>query len=142
MNKEMMIEVDLIGNGVDCRVEVPASIFFQLVPIISDMVEIIGLKNAGIEYASMLEDIREKSKQMGSASWFSVDTDTQIFIRKCQMVAILGAQMYDHPLMICGDGVTEHLEYEGGINITEEVETGEILWHDSGDFDLFRQRCL
>ena len=141
MKKEKMLTLDLIGHGLDYRFNVPESIFFDLVEIVPQLVECIGFEQSKIDYSEMLEDIREKYQLMDEESWDSTDNETQVLLRKCLIIAVLGGLLHDIPLMICSNNAVELMEGLGGINITDQVESGALPFLSSKESDMFKQRC-
>ena len=142
MKNEAMINIDLIGNGIDYRFDVPAEMFFELVQIAPEMIERFGIESSKEQYTTILEKVKSQCPLMKNASWYSANRDTEAFMRRCQMVAVLGASLYDIPLMYSADNVLELMEQAGAINITELVEAGLIPIDQMESAKLFKERCM
>ena len=55
-----------------------------------------------------------------------MDEDTEVFLRMCQMIAVLGSYLHDIALKLSGDGIADYMTQVGGINVTKQVEAGLI----------------
>ena len=139
MKKEMVMNVNLSNHGVDCNVDVPAAMFFELMGIVPEMLGRIGLKNSEKEYFSMLGKIQSEYKTVSSNHWDEIDLKGKEFMRRCQIVAVLGAHLYDIPLQLSGDGLAGFMVEAGAVNITDEVNAGLIPWSNNGESNLPHQ---
>jgi len=142
MQNEAMINVDLIGNGIDYRFDVPAEMFFGLVQSAPELINVFGVEQSQEEYAVMVEEIKSQCMLMSGVSWHGANKVAEAFFRKCQVVAVLGAFLYDIPLMYSADNVLEFMEQMGAINITEQVEAGLIPMDQMESTKLFKERCM
>ena len=90
------------------------------------MIERIGLAKSKKQYADMWESVDSSSKNRSNLSWSNSDDETKVFLRRCLVLAVLAAHLFEIPLMLSGGGLVEEIESIGGINITEQVENGSI----------------
>ena len=141
MKKEKMLTIDLIGHGLDYRFDAPESEFLDLVKLAPQILEDYKLEENKICYSQVLEIIRAKSPYMSEISWDSGEIDTQIFLRMCLMIAVIGGLLHDIPLMICSNNALEMMQELGGINVTEQVESGALSFLSSKEIDSFKKRC-
>ncbi|MDP3621417.1 MAG: hypothetical protein Q8R65_05785 [Polynucleobacter sp.] len=126
MKNESMVEVDLAGYGINCSVTVPAEMFFELLHIIPEMIDRIGFEDSEKQYFAMLAKIKSQYQSMPSLRWGDMDEDTEVFLRMCQMIAVLGSYLHDIALKLSGDGIADYMTQVGGINVTKQVEAGLI----------------
>jgi hypothetical protein len=59
----------------------------------------------------------------------------------CLILAVLGGLLHDIHLMICSNNALELMEELGGINVTDQVESGSLPFLSSIESDMFKQRC-
>ena len=126
MIKENFITISLTRLGMEKSIDIPADMFFELMEIIPNMIERIGLAKSKKQYADMWESVDSSSKNRSNLSWSNSDDETKVFLRRCLVLAVLAAHLFEIPLMLSGGGLVEEIESIGGINITEQVENGSI----------------
>lgn len=126
MNKDNFITISLTRLGIEKSIDIPADMFFELMEIIPNMIERIGLARSKKQYADMWESVDFSIENRSNLSWFNSEDETKVFLRRCQILVALAAYLFDTPLMLSGDGLVEKIEDIGGINVTEQVENGSI----------------
>lgn len=126
MENSKMVTVDLSGHGINCNVTVPAEMFFELLHIVPEMIHRIGFEDSEKQYFAMLAQIKSLYQSMPSLRWGNNDQNTEVFLRTCQIIAVLGSYLHDKTLKLSGDGIAEYMAQVGGIKITEQVEAGLI----------------
>lgn len=126
MGKVVMVNVDLIDHGLDCKIDVPADMFFELIEIVPNLLGRFGIEKSEKEYSAMLAKIKSESKTTISKCWNDEDIKGMEFLRRCQMVAVVGAYLHDIPLKITGGDLTDYMNQVGGINVTDQVDAGLI----------------
>ena len=141
MKKEKMLTLDLIGHGLDYRFDVPESEFLDLVKLAPQILECHELEENKIRYSHILEIIKSTSPYMSDISWDSGVNETQLFLRMCLMIAVIGGLLQDIPLMICSNNAAEMIQELGGIDVTDEVESGALPFLSSKEINSFKQRC-
>jgi hypothetical protein len=141
MKKEKMLTLDLIGHGLDYRFNVPEQAFLDLIKLAPQILECIGLDKFTIQYSKILEVLKAKSQYMNEVSWDSAEKETQVFLCMCLILAVLGGLLHDIPLMICSNNALELMEELGGINVTDQVESGSLPFLSFIESDMFKQRC-
>lgn len=131
MKKEKMVTIDLSGHGIDYAVDVPAEMLFQLIPIVPMMIERIGVEQSLVDYRKLLGDIKSQYKLIPKiCSLAEIDSDIEVFLRKCQVAAVLGGNLLDIPLMLSGNGFHDDISRLGGIDVTHQVDAGLIPAED------------
>ena len=126
MIKENLITISLTRLGIEKSIDVPADMFFELMEIIPNMIERIGLDKSKKQYADMWGRVDSSIENRSNLSWSNSDEETKVFLRRCQVLTVLAAHLFEIPLMLSGGGLDEKIEDIGGINITEQVENGSI----------------
>ena len=126
MNKENMMTICLDNFDLDCTVGVAVGMFFELFAIMPNMIEKFGYEKSLEEYFEMLSGIQSDFERIKSFSWDSANDYEQQFLRRCQVVAMLGAHLQDIPLLLAGNGLVDCITSVGGVNVTEEVLDGSI----------------
>jgi len=126
MNKDNFITISLTRLGIEKSIDVPADMFFELIENIQNMIERIGLAKSKKQYADMRDIVDSSIENRVNLSWFNSDEETKVLLRRCQILAVLAAHLFEIPLMLSGGGLIEKIESIGGINVTEQVENGSI----------------
>ena len=126
MIKENLITISLTRLGIEKSIDIPADMFFELMETIPNMIERIGLAKSKKQYADMWDSVNSTIGNRSNLSWSNSDEETKFLLRRCQVLAVLAAHLFEIPLMLSGDGLVMKIEDIGGINVTGQVENGSI----------------
>lgn len=120
MSNENMMIINLDNFDLDCSIEVPTGMFFELFQVMPTLIEQFGYENSRQEYHALLEGVQHEFNDIKNFSWDAANQQEQSFLRRCQVVAMLGAHLDGFPLLLGGDDLVKRFSAEGGIQITEE----------------------
>lgn len=126
MSIEKMLSISLVNLDVDCVIEVPVDMFFELLENTPDLIGQFGFESSMSQWLEMLSTVKAEYKEVGNFDWSKANADEEVFLRRCQIVVALGAHLKDIPLMLSGEGLVDFIEDMGGIDVTEQVLNGSL----------------
>lgn len=126
MSNENMMTISLANFDLECNIEAPVGMFFELFEIMPNMIKKFGYEQSLEEYLGLLSGIKSDFGSIKNFSWCEASEYEQHFLRRCQVVAMMGAHLQGIPLLMAGEGLVDCITSVGGINVAEEVLHGSI----------------
>ena len=126
MSNEKMLTISLVNLDIDCAIEVPVDMFFELLENTPDLIGRFGFESSMSQWLEMLSTVKFEYKDVRNFDWSKANADEEVFLRRCQIVVALGAHLKDIPLMLSGEGLVDFIEDMGGIEVTEQVLNGSL----------------
>ena len=126
MNNTKMVTLNLLGHGIDAEMDVPVEMLFELIKLMPSLLDRLGIKKLTNDYSILHEKLKAKCTTSGKIKWDPNVPNDLMFMRTFQLVAVMGAHLFDTPLMLAGDGIGEYVKQFGGVDVTSQVESGEI----------------